>query len=402
MSVVFDVSLSKTFTLLEILQKVTYSNDRGWVACYFSSNNLSINSEVNVMKKLINEVESVVSEQVEGLVLANPELKLVTDPYFIYHDKSQGKVSLVSGGGSGHEPLHAGFVGKGMLTAACPGAVFTSPTPDQMMECGKAIPNEEGVLYFIKNYTGDILNFEMAVEMLHMEGIKVGSVVIDDDVAVKDSLYTAGRRGVAATVLIEKIVGAAAEAGKDISYCEALATRLNNRARSFGVALSACVVPANGKPSFELADNEIEFGVGIHGEPGIERREYKNVDTTTSQMLEEILASDSYSRVLKTWDREEGAWIETEQVTESFEKGDDLIVLVNGLGGTPESELFGAYRKVHKELEAAGFNVARTLVGNYCTSLNMEGFSITLLKADQETLELWDAPVDAPSLRWGC
>ena len=354
------------------------------------------------MKKLINEVENVVSEQVEGLVLANPDLTLVTDPYFIYHEKSKGKVSLVSGGGSGHEPLHAGFIGKGMLTAACPGAVFTSPTPDQMMECGKAIPNEEGVLYFIKNYTGDILNFEMAVEMLHMEGIKVGSVVIDDDVAVKDSLYTAGRRGVAATVLIEKIVGAAAEAGKDIEYCEALATRLNNRSRSFGVALSACVVPANGKPSFVLADNEIEFGVGIHGEPGIERREYKDVDTTTSQMLEELLASDAYSRVLKTWDREEGTWIETEQTTEAFEKGDELIVLVNGLGGTPESELFGAYRKVHTELEAAGFKVARTLVGNYCTSLNMEGFSITLMKADKETLELWDAPVDAPSLRWGC
>jgi dihydroxyacetone kinase-like protein len=359
-------------------------------------------SEVNVMKKLINEVENVVTEQVAGLALANPDLKLVTDPYFIYHEKSVGKVSLVSGGGSGHEPLHAGFVGQGMLTAACPGSVFTSPTPDQMMECGKAIPNEQGVLYFIKNYTGDILNFEMAVEMLHMEDIKVGSIVIDDDVAVKDSLYTAGRRGVAATVLIEKIVGAAAEAGKDIDYCEQLATRLNNRARSFGVALSACVVPANGKPSFELADDELEFGVGIHGEPGIERRAYKDVDTTTAEMLEELLAPGTYTRVLKTWNRETGEWIETEQTTEEFAAGDELIVLVNGLGGTPESELFGAYRKVHTALETAGYKVARTLVGNYCTSLNMEGFSITLLKADAETLELWDAPVDAPSLRWGC
>ena len=354
------------------------------------------------MKKLINEVENVVSEQVKGLALANSDLKLVEDPCFIYHEKSQGKVSLVSGGGSGHEPMHAGFVGKGMLTAACPGAVFTSPTPDQMIECGKAIPNEQGVLYLIKNYTGDILNFEMAVEMLHMEDIMVGSVVIDDDVAVKDSLYTAGRRGVAATVLIEKLVGAAAEAGKDIVYCEELATRLNNRSRSIGIALSACVVPANGKPSFELADNEIEFGVGIHGEPGIERREYKDVDTTTSEMIQELLEAQPYTRVLKTWNRETGEWIETEQTTEEFAKGDDLIVLVNGLGGSPESELFGAYRKVHEELEAAGYNVARTLVGNYCTSLNMEGFSITLMKADAETLELWDAPVEAPSMRWGC
>ncbi|WP_117232777.1 dihydroxyacetone kinase subunit DhaK [Vibrio maerlii] len=354
------------------------------------------------MKKLINRVEDVVSEQVEGLVLAHPELKLNTDPYFIYHDKNQGKVSLVSGGGSGHEPLHAGFIGEGMLTAACPGAVFTSPTPDQMIECGKAIPNEEGVLYFIKNYTGDVLNFEMAVEMLHMEGIKVGSVLIDDDVAVKDSAYTAGRRGVAATVLIEKIVGAAAQAGKDIDYCEQLAAKLNNRSRSFGVALSACVVPANGKPSFTLEDNEMEFGVGIHGEAGIERREYKDVDTTTSQMLEELMGSQPYTRTIRTWDREAGDWVENEVTTEEFNTGDDLIVLVNGLGGTPESELYGAYRKVHKEITEAGFNIAASLVGDYCTSLNMEGFSITLLKADKETLDLWNAPVNTPALRWGC
>lgn len=343
-----------------------------------------------------------VSEQVKGLALANPNLILVDDPCFIYHEKSQGKVALVSGGGSGHEPMHAGFVGKGMLTAACPGSIFTSPTPDQMLECGKTIPNEKGVLYFIKNYTGDILNFEMAVEMLHMEDISVGSITIDDDVAVKDSLYTAGRRGVAATVLIEKIVGAAADKGYDLASCEALATRLNNRSRSIGIALSACVVPANGKPSFILADDEIEFGVGIHGEPGIERRTYRDVKTSTAEMIQELLESKPYTRMLKTWNRESGEWCETEQTTEELNGGDDLIVLVNGLGGTPESELFGAYHHVHQALTDAGFTVARTLVGNYCTSLNMEGFSITLLKADAETLELWDAPVDAPSLRWGC
>ncbi|WP_409202841.1 dihydroxyacetone kinase subunit DhaK [Vibrio sp. SS-MA-C1-2] len=354
------------------------------------------------MKKLINDVENVVAEQAKGLVLANKNLILNEDPCYIYHEQSQGKVALVSGGGSGHEPLHAGFVGKGMLTGACLGAVFTSPTPDQMIECGQKLASDAGVLYFIKNYTGDILNFEMAVEMLHMEGVKVGSVVIDDDVAVKDSAFTAGRRGVAATVLIEKIVGAAAENGYSIDECEALAMKLNNRARSFGIALSACVVPANGKPSFVLADDEIEFGVGIHGEAGIERRSYKDVDSVTSQMLEELLGSQPYTRTLKTWDRNDGLWIENEITTEELSTSDDIIVLVNGLGGTPESELQGAYRKVHTELESAGFNIAASLVGNYCTSLNMEGFSITILKADEETMKLWNEPVNTTSMRWGC
>lgn len=354
------------------------------------------------MKKLINKVENVVKEQLEGMLLAHPEFQYSAEPRYIWRNEKENKVALLSGGGSGHEPLHAGFIGKGMLTGACPGEVFTSPTPDQMYECGKTVDNGEGVLFFIKNYTGDVLNFEMAVELLHFDGVKVGSVLIDDDVAVKDSLYTAGRRGVGATVLVEKIVGAAAEQGYSLEECEMLARRVNNVSRSFGVALSACVVPAAGKPSFVLADNEVEFGAGIHGEPGIERREYTDVDTLVDQMFAELVDCSPYSRVMREWDREQGTWQDVEVTTEEFESGSEYIVLVNGLGGTPESELYGAYRKLHQNCEKAGYKIARSLVGNYCTSLNMEGFSITLLKADEEILKLWDAPVNTLALRWGC
>ncbi|WP_108652261.1 dihydroxyacetone kinase subunit DhaK [Dongshaea marina] len=354
------------------------------------------------MKKLINKVEDVVEEQLKGIHLAHPELHYNQTPRYLMRRSASDKVALISGGGSGHEPLHAGFIGKGMLTAACPGEVFTSPTPDQMYECGKAVDSQAGVLFFIKNYTGDVLNFETSVELLHMDGIAVGSVLVDDDVAVKDSLYTAGRRGVAATVLIEKIVGAAAEQGASLEQCEQLARRINNRSRSFGVALSACVVPAAGKPSFTLADNEVEFGVGIHGEPGIERRNYQDLDSLVEQMFGEIKDCPEYSRTLRLWDRQLGEWVETESVTESFHADDEYIVLINGLGATPESELYGAFAKVHECCEKANFKIARQLVGNYCTSLNMEGFSITLLKADKEILSLWDAAVNTPALRWGC
>ncbi|WP_028481446.1 dihydroxyacetone kinase subunit DhaK [Pseudovibrio exalbescens] len=353
------------------------------------------------MKKLINKVEDVVKEQMEGLVLAHPQLNLCTEPYYVWRETAGDKVALVSGGGSGHEPMHAGFIGEGMLTAACPGQVFSSPTPDQMYECGKTVKSDKGVLLIIKNYTGDVLNFESAVELLHFDDIPVGSITIDDDVAVKDSLYTAGRRGVGATVLIEKLLGAAAERGDDLAAIEALGRALNNRSRSFGIALDACVVPAAGKPSFDLADGEMEFGVGIHGEPGIERRPYTDVQSVVADMLKELLANTGYTRTVRSWNREDGSWIEEQSTVEDFAAGDELIVLVNGMGATPESELFGAYRETHKGLEAAGFKVARSLVGNYCTSLNMEGFSITLLKADADTLALWDAPVAAPSLRWG-
>ncbi|WP_068088051.1 dihydroxyacetone kinase subunit DhaK [Polycladidibacter stylochi] len=353
------------------------------------------------MKKLINKVDDVVREQLEGLALAHPELKFSDEPSFIYREIAEDKVAMISGGGSGHEPLHAGFIGEGMLRAACPGQMFTSPTPDQMYECGKTVNTGKGVLLLIKNYTGDVLNFEAAAELLHFDDIPVATVTIDDDVAVKDSLYTAGRRGVGATVIIEKLVGAAIENGVDLDATTALAQQLSNRSRSFGVALNACTVPAAGKPSFELAENELEFGVGIHGEPGIERREYKDLDSLVEQMLDELLDNSPYSRVVRSFNRDTGSFDEAEVAIEEFSPSDQLIVMVNGLGATTEGELFGAYAKLHKSLEAKGFKIARNLIGNYCTALDMQGFSITLVKADEQILKLWDAPVNAPSLRWG-
>ncbi len=353
------------------------------------------------MKKLINEVDNVVTEQLEGLSFAHPELNFSQEPRYIWRE-STGKVALISGGGSGHEPLHAGFVGRGMLTGVCPGEVFTSPTPDQMIECAMTVNHDKGVLFFVKNYTGDILNFETAVELLHGKNIKVGAVIIDDDVAIRDARYTAGRRGIAAIVLIEKIVGAAAEKRYSLEECEAIAQKLNNCARSFSIALSACVIPTSGKLSFTLENHEIEFGVGIHGEKGIDRREYKDVDTVVEQIFTELLDYPLYTRKLNRWDREAGNWIVQRQTTEAFNRNDKLIVLINGLGATPISELYGVFRKVHKCCEQQGFSIARNLIGNYCTSLNMEGFSITLLKVDEKILELWDAPVNTPSLRWEC
>ncbi|MCG3884498.1 dihydroxyacetone kinase subunit DhaK [Photobacterium leiognathi] len=351
------------------------------------------------MKKLINKVEDVVKEQMEGLVASRGSLVANYEPRFIYQLPKGKQVALVSGGGCGHEPLHAGFVGEGMLTAACPGEVFTSPTPDQMYECGEKVNTGEGVLFVIKNYTGDILNFETAVELLHADGVPVGSILVDDDVAVKDSLYTAGRRGVAGTVLVEKIVGAAAAKGYSLKECEELGRRVNNNCRSFGVALNACVVPAAGKPSFELADDEIEFGVGIHGEPGIERSKFSTVDALVDKMFLELKENIEYSRVLRIWDRENGEWLEEEAKIEDFKSDHDYIAIVNGLGATPESELYGVYRRLHANCENEGFHIARNMVGNYCTALNMEGVSITLLKADKEMIELFDAPVDTAALR---
>ncbi|WP_428447564.1 dihydroxyacetone kinase subunit DhaK [Photobacterium nomapromontoriensis] len=352
------------------------------------------------MKKLINSVEDVVKQQMEGLAASRKDLKVTYEPRYMWHEETPGQVALVSGGGCGHEPLHAGFIGKGMLTGACPGEVFTSPTPDQMYECGNQVNTGEGVLFFIKNYTGDVLNFETAVELLHADGIKVGSVLIDDDVAVKDSLYTAGRRGVAGTVLVEKIVGAAADKGYSLEQCEELARRINNNCRSFGVALNACVVPAAGKPSFILSDDEVEFGVGIHGEPGIERIKYTNADELVDKMFVELTENIDYTRTLRIWNREEGDWNDVESTVEPFEADHDYIAIVNGLGGTPESELYGVYRRLAQVCESSGYRLVRNMVGNYCTSLDMEGMSITLLKADKEMIELYDAPVDTAAIKW--
>lgn len=356
------------------------------------------------MKKLINSVESVLHEQIHGLVEAHPALELHLDPLFVTRRDApiSGKVALMSGGGSGHEPMHCGFIGEGMLTGACPGEIFTSPTPDQMYECGQAIDGGEGVLMLIKNYTGDILNFETAAELLHSGGTAVGTVVIDDDVAVKDSLYTAGRRGVANTVLMEKLLGAAAARGDSLDECVALGEKLNNQGHSLGIALAACTVPAAGKPSFTLAENEMEFGVGIHGEPGIERRPFTSLNDTVDAMFEMLIAHGNYQRTLRRWDREAGDWQEVRQVKQALAAGDRVIVLVNNLGSTPLSELYGVWHRLSDRCARFGLTVERHLIGSYCTALDMQGISLTLLKVDDPILALWDAPVNTPALRWGC
>ncbi len=287
-----------------------------------------------------------------------------------------GKVALVSGGGAGHEPLHGGFVGYGMLDAACPGEVFTSPVPDQMLAATRAVNGGAGVLHVVKNYTGDVLNFQMAAELAGDDGIEVVSVVTNDDVAVEDSLYTAGRRGTGATVFVEKIAGALAEEGADLSAVAAVAREVNERSRSFGVALSSCVVPAAGKPTFELGDSEIELGIGIHGEPGRTRAERKTAAELAAVALDAI-----------------GADLPLDS--------QNLLVMLNGMGGTPLIELYLMFGEVVRHLEARGARVARNLVGNYITSLEMQGFSLTVCQLTDELTRLWDAPVDTPALRWG-
>lgn len=332
------------------------------------------------MKKLINDPANVVTETLVGFQAAHADLVTVHfDPDYVVRADApiQGKVGLVSGGGSGHEPLHAGYVGVGMLDAAVPGAVFTSPTPDPILEATKAVDGGAGVLHIVKNYTGDVLNFETAAELADMEGITVKAVVVNDDVAVEDSLYTAGRRGVGGTVLIEKIAGAAAERGDDLDAMAAIATRVNDNVATMGMALSACTVPHAGKPSFELAEDEIEIGIGIHGEPGRRRIPMATANEITDLLLDPVLED------LKP------------------ESGSKVLLFVNGMGGTPESELYIVYAHARQRLAEAGLEVARSLVGNYITALEMQGCSITVLKLDQEMLELWDAPVLTPALRRG-
>lgn len=355
------------------------------------------------MKKLINAVENVVTEQLAGMAAAHPSLKVNYDPKYVYRADAPvaGKVALVSGGGSGHEPMHGGFVGMGMLAGACPGEVFTSPTPDQMYECAKAVDGGAGVLFLVKNYTGDVLNFETAAELCHADGIKVQNILIDDDVAVKDSLYTAGRRGVGTTVLAEKIVGAAAEAGYSLDECADLCRRVNQYGRSMGMALTSCTVPAAGKPTFQLGDDEMEIGIGIHGEPGQKRMALTSVDEITTMMAVEILDDGPYSRTVREWDRENGTWVDKHLTDEPFKAGDQVIAFVNSMGGTPVSELYAVYRKLDELCRAKGVTIVRNLIGPYITSLEMQGCSITLLKVDEEILKFWDAPVNTPGLRWG-
>lgn len=332
------------------------------------------------MKKLINDPKHVVDEAVAGFGLAHPDLVEVSlDPIFIVRKDAPtaGKVGIVSGGGSGHEPLHGGFVGYGMLDAAVPGPVFTSPTPDPILAATKAVDGGAGVLHIVKNYTGDVLNFETAADLALAEGIEVRAVVTNDDVAVKDSLYTAGRRGVAGTVLVEKIAGAKAETGASLDDVAAIAEKVNDRTRTMGVALTPCVVPHAGEPSFTLADDEIEIGIGIHGEPGRERIKLEPADAIVDRLLDAILEDLPY------------------------ESGERTLLLVNGMGGTPQVELFIVFKHAAEVLAAKGVEVSRSLVGNYTTSLEMQGVSITLLKLDDELTELWDAPVQTAALRWG-
>ncbi|MCP3798215.1 dihydroxyacetone kinase subunit DhaK [Allokutzneria sp. A3M-2-11 16] len=333
------------------------------------------------MKKIINDPAAVVAEALRGMAAAHPDLLTVrTDPAAILRADAPvaGRVAVVSGGGSGHEPLHGGFVGPGMLHAACPGPVFTSPTPDQVQAAIEAVHGGAGVLLIVKNYTGDVLNFETAAEFALAEGIDVRTVLVDDDVAVKDSLYTAGRRGVGGTLLVEKIVGAAAERGADLDTCEQLALRVVAGTRSLGMALTACTVPHVGEPSFTLAEDEMEIGIGIHGEPGRERLPLEPADGIVRRLVDAI----------------------TEDLP--FAEGDRALLFTNSMGGTPQLELYLAHGIAERLLAERGITVERRLVGPYVTSLEMQGMSLTLCRLDDELIDLWDAPVHTAALRWGC
>ncbi|MBC3795462.1 dihydroxyacetone kinase subunit DhaK [Acetobacterium tundrae] len=324
------------------------------------------------MKKFINDVENVENEMLEGIVLAHPEYvkRLEGFDVLVRADKKVGKVALVSGGGSGHEPAHGGYVGKGMLDAAVAGSIFTSPTPDQVFEAIKAVDAGKGVLLVIKNYTGDIMNFEMAAELAEAEGIKVANVVTNDDVAVEDSLYTTGRRGVAGTVFVHKIAGAIAEAGASLEEVKAVAEKVIANVRTMGVALKPCTVPAAGKPGFELSEDEMELGIGIHGEPGTERKPIQTADVIVDYLME---------RILKDMNPQ---------------SGDEVAVMINGSGATPPMELYILNRRVHQILADKGVKIFKTFVGDYMTSIDMAGASITLLKLDGELKDLLMAKAD--------
>ena len=332
------------------------------------------------MKKLINSPEDVVRDALRGMEAAHGDrLRISYDPYMVVRKDApvQGKVGIISGGGSGHEPMHGGFVGPGMLDAACPGEVFTSPTPDQMLEATKAVNGGAGVLHVVKNYTGDVMNFDMAADMGKGEGIEVETVLTNDDVAVEDSLYTAGRRGVGVTVLVEKICGAAADDGKSLAEVAELGRKVNANGRSMGMALTPCITPGSGEPSFELAEDEVEIGIGIHGEPGRFRESIGPASQIAERLMTPILEDLPFS------------------------SGDKVLAFVNGMGGTPLLELYVVYAEVAKIAQEHGLSIERNLIGNYITSLEMQGCSITLVKLDDDMVRYWDAPVNTPALRWG-
>lgn len=329
------------------------------------------------MKKFINNVDDVLTESLSGFALAHSDIIRVNlNPNFItrVEKAKSGKVSLISGGGSGHEPLNSGSVGFGMLDAACPGQVFTSPTPDQMIAAAEAVDNGNGILFIVLNYSGDLMNFEMASEMLGIENM---SVIVNDDVAVEDSTFTTGRRGVAGTMIVEKIVGSAAESGASLSGCKELGDHVNKMIGSMGIAFTSCTVPAAGKPTFEIGDDEMETGVGIHGEPGIKREKIKSADEISRDLVNTILED------LKP------------------DNNAEVLLHVNGFGGTPLMELYLLFNSAAKELEKNKVKISRSIVGNFTTSLDMTGASITICKLDDKITNHWDSPVHTAALRWG-
>lgn len=328
------------------------------------------------MKKFINNVDDLLVESLSGFAAAHHDLvSLHLDPNYVYRaQKASNKVALISGGGSGHEPLHSGFIGYGMLDAACPGHVFTSPTPDQMLAAAEAVHSDRGVLFIVKNYAGDVMNFEMAAEMLPFDH---ATVLTSDDVAVENSTYTTGRRGVAGTVIVEKVVGSLAETGADLAACKALGDKVNARTASMGVALTSCTVPAAGRPTFDIGEQELEMGVGIHGEPGRRRESMRPADAIVADLIAAILEDLKPAR------------------------GSEALLMINGFAGTPLMELYVLYNTAARLLQQYGLTISRSLVGNYTTALEMAGASITVCLLDDEIRKHWDSPVHTPALRWG-
>lgn len=333
------------------------------------------------MKKFINDVDDLLVESLSGFAAAHHDLvNLHLAPNYLYRtDKATNKVALISGGGSGHEPLHSGFIGHGMLDAACPGHVFTSPTPDQMLAAAETVDNGRGVLFIVKNYAGDVMNFEMAAEMLACDN---ATVLTSDDVAVVNSTYTTGRRGVAGTVIVEKVVGSLAESGADLAACKALGDKVNQRTATMGVALTSCTVPAAGRPTFDIGDGELEMGVGIHGEPGRRREAMRAADDIVSDLVAAILEDFRQKNLVPA-------------------VGTEALLMINGFAATPLMELYVLYNTARRLLQEEGVNVSRSLVGNYTTALDMAGASVTVCLLDDEITRHWDTPVHTAALRWG-
>jgi dihydroxyacetone kinase-like protein len=354
------------------------------------------------MKKLINKPADFVHESLEGMAAAHSDqIKVSFDPVFVYRADApvKDKVAVISGGGSGHEPTHVGFVGQGMLDAACPGDVFVSPTTEQIIEAIRMVQGRAGVLNIVKCYWDDMDVFAEAAELAHAEGVPAANILIDDDVAVSESVYSHGRRGTGTTVLAEKICGAAAEQGYDLPRLADLCRRVNLNGRSMGMAFTPSTVPAKGIPSFEIGENEMD--IGIHGEPGRERVPLETGDEITEMLALEIINDPAYERTVREWDSRMGKWVDVDLVDPPLQPGDRVLAFVNGMGGTPVPELYVVYRKLVEICQKKGLTIVRNLIGTYITAIEMQGMSITLLRMDDEMLRLWDAPVNTPRLRWG-